>query len=270
MSKPMCMICGSETVYYFSKNFSGVYSLEEVDYWQCSQCKFVYSKTHFDMSSESWVGLNLAYHSHYQGSETNADDPNWKARQERQRDAICFLHTAGHLPSKRPWLDWGAGDGGLTRLLKERDLELLLYDKYLQGKGYLFEKELERSGFDFVVSTSVFEHVGDLGTLDQINSLVAPYGVLGIHTLVSETVPDDPNWFYLLPVHISFFTNKSMQILFERWNFSSSLYHVPGRLWFFFQNRAVDAESIAAQGNNLFGQDVFYGRNGTFADFWKN
>ena len=162
MSKPMCMICGSETVYYFSKNFSGVYSLEEVDYWQCSQCKFVYSKTHFDMSSESWVGLNLAYHSHYQGSETNADDPNWKARQERQRDAICFLHTAGHLPSKRPWLDWGAGDGGLTRLLKERDLELLLYDKYLQGKGYLFEKELERSGFDFVVSTSVFEHVGIL------------------------------------------------------------------------------------------------------------
>lgn len=264
------MICENETAYYFSKDFAGAYSLRGVEYWQCPHCKFVYSKTHFDMTDECWVELNRAYHAHYQGGDTNDDDPNWKARQERQREAICFLFTAGHLPTKRRWLDWGAGDGSLTRLLGERDLELLQYDKYMRSEGYLSEKQLEYAGFDFLVSTSVFEHVRDLGTLDHISSLVAPLGVLAIHTLVCETVPADPNWFYLLPVHVAFFSNKSMQILFERWKFSSSLYHVPGRIWFFFKNETVDAESLAAQGNNFFGQNIFYGRNGAFANFWKD
>ncbi|MES9862393.1 MAG: hypothetical protein ABW138_16300, partial [Candidatus Thiodiazotropha sp. 4PDIVS1] len=48
-------------------------------------------------------------------------------------------------------------------------------------------------------------------------------------------IPRDPNWFYLLPVHTLFFTNKAMKILFNKWGFSCSLYAVDARLWLWFR-----------------------------------
>lgn len=53
--------------------------------------------------------------------------------------------------------------------------------------------------------------------LNEINPIVTEHGAMELHIAVFEQVPRDPNWFYLLSVHCTFFTNKNMSLLFDQW-----------------------------------------------------
>jgi hypothetical protein len=112
-----------------------------------------------------------------------------------------------------------------------------------------------------VFNTSIFEHIRNRKTLNSINALVAEDGILAIHTLVTEVIPQDPKWFYLLPVHCSFFTNKSMQILFDAWGYKVSIYHVPSRMWFWFKKRSDFLNDLFDSGL-LNSQEGFYFKEG--------
>jgi hypothetical protein len=63
-----CMICKSSTHYYFSKSYTdGPYShfmkdFGPIDYYQCDNCGFVYSKTHQELSEPVWAELNVNFH----------------------------------------------------------------------------------------------------------------------------------------------------------------------------------------------------------------
>lgn len=142
------------------------------------------------------------------------------------------------------------------------------YDNYMKdtAQKYLADSELLEGSFDFVITTSVLEHVRSINSLDKIAGLVSPEGILSIHTVVREIIPEDPNWFYLLAVHCSFFTNRSMQILFNRWGFESSLYHVDSRLWFWFKKTPVELENVLASVNKE-KQNLFFKKD--FMDYWK-
>lgn len=268
-SSSQCMVCDGDARPFISKDFNGLFDLGRVDYWRCDVCGFVYSKTHFEMSSSRWSDLNERYHRSYQGTSQNVDDPKWKFRLAAQRGVIAQLNAAKALPAARPWLDWGAGDGDLSSLLKENGLSLLNYDRYMSGEGFLLEGDLRPEFFDFVITTSVFEHVTDRAVLDHISGLVSSSGVLGLHTLVRETIPRDPGWFYFLPVHVAFYTNRSMELLFQRWGYASSLYHVPSRLWFFFRNPGIDVDNLAEARNTLAGAPEFFAKKDSFADYWR-
>ena len=84
--------------------------------------------------------------------------------------------------------------------------------------------------------------------------------------MVREAVPRDPNWFYLLPVHCAFFTNTSMQILFEKWGFSSSLYAIDARMWFWFRSEA-EGTAIALRRAGLLHDEGYRFKHG-FVDYW--
>lgn len=265
-----CMVCRNQMSPYFSKTFN-VYELRDVEYWRCHGCGFVGSKTHAKMKVHDWETLNQKYHATYQGRESNEDDPRWRERLNTQARVINDLFSLGLLPRNLPWVDWGCGDGKLPDLLKARfGLSLLKYDGYKKGEDYLSENELTSSHFGFVINTSVFEHVSDRKVLDGIEGLVAPSGVFGIHTLVAEEIPQDPAWFYLLPVHCSFFTNKSMQVLFEEWGYSSSVYHVDAQLWFWFKREPDHVGEIILAANLQPGREKLkYQFKRGFMDYWK-
>jgi hypothetical protein len=232
-----CLICNSaDTRKYFSKDFEGKYQLSQVEYWRCGNCGFVFSKTHYDMSKKEWEDLNIEYHSSYHGSNNCPDDLNWVERLKTQAATITELARLKALPISLPWVDWGCGDGKLANLLNKNQLPTLKYERYEKcGTDYLNDLELYSRKYSAVINTSVFEHVREREILESINNLVADDGVLILHTFVAEEIPGDPKWFYLLPVHCSFFTNKSMQTLFEIWGYKVSIYHVPSRMWFWFK-----------------------------------
>lgn len=265
-----CIVCRDQMSPYFSKTFN-LYGLSEVEYWKCRGCGFVGSKTHAKMRGPDWETLNQNYHTTYQGRDRNKDDPRWLERLSAQARVINDLASLGLLQGGLPWVDWGCGDGKLPDLLKIRfGLSLLKYDTYKHGEDYLSKGGLTPSRFGFVINTSVFEHVSDRNTLDGIERLVAPSGVFGIHTLVAEEIPQDPTWFYLLPVHCSFFTNKSMQVLFDEWGYSSSVYHIDAQLWFWFKNEPDRVEGIIQTANLQPGRErLQYKFKRGFMDYWK-
>lgn len=262
-----CLICNSPTLPYFSKDFQGQYRLERVDYWRCKNCGFVLSKTHYDMSNDEWEVLNVDYHSSYQNQEYNPDDPRWFERLQAQVVSLTELAALDILPKSKAWVDYGCGDGNLASLLEKNHLPTLKYDRYMkQNPSYLKDTELQTQQYSVVINTSVFEHIRERETLDSINSLVSDEGVLVIHTLVNEVIPGTPDWFYLLPPHCSFFTNKSMQILFEDWGYDASIYHVPSRMWFWFRRNGDLVQRLFDQ-NLLNSAEGFYFKKG-FMNYW--
>lgn len=231
-----CMICGTAMTPCFSKTFSRL-GLGKVDYVKCPGCGLVISKTHHLMAPEEWNRLNSEYHSFHGGDEA-PDDTRWVERLSTQSRVIRDLWGRGLLPDDRGWVDYGCGDGKLCDMLAERGLSVFKYDRYMEPRGdMLSDAEIERRRpFDAVITTSVFEHLRGRRELEDIHGLLSPDGVFILHTWVAETVPLDPGWFYLLPVHCAFYSNRSMDILFREWGFKSSLYHTEARMWFWFRD----------------------------------
>jgi hypothetical protein len=234
-SELKCIVCSSKMTPYFKKTFLK-FGLGEVEYVRCPSCQFVCSETHYKMTDNDWCALNEAYHGEYFEIGHNPDDPRWIDRMIAQASVIASLVGVGILKSDCA-LDYGAGDGRLADLLDEKGIFVDKYDKFISKSGYRAYEEMQPGGYDLVISTAVFEHVRCIETLDEIVSFVSEDGVLALHTMIMEQAPRRSDWHYLVPVHCSFFSNKSMQKLFERWNFTHSFYHVESRMWFFFRNR---------------------------------
>jgi hypothetical protein len=267
-----CFVCGSNMRPYFSKDFN-VFNLKRVEYEKCDNCGFVASKTHFEMSSEEWSKLNVEYHSVFMGSEFNDDDHKWLDRLNDQAKILSKLHQAGIINLNKKGVDYGCGDGHLVDLIKKEGYQgVMKYDKYMMNTNsdYLSEKELKSSKFNTVINTSVLEHIRDYSPIEEINSLFTEDGVFILHTLVKENIDPDPDWFYLLAVHTAFYSNKSMQLIFDRMKFESSLYHVKSRMWFWFKKDSKQIESLpeSYNRNSTDPEDIFIYKKG-FVDYWK-
>lgn len=256
--------------FYFHKSFSDP-RLGNVEYWQCAHCGFVLSKTHADLSDREWANINETFHKAYHGTESCPEDAHWVQRLGIQAAVIADLKGIGLIPVNQPWLDYGCGDGKLSDILRNKyGLKMLKFDHEKGNSQYLSEHELLRSSYGFVITTSVLEHLRNRKALDAIEALIAPDGMMGIHTLVAEKVPAAADWFYLLPVHCAFHTNKSMQLLFDQWGYASSIYHVDARLWIWFKTSPALVEKIVKEANARPGREKFsYHFRQGFMDYWK-
>lgn len=265
-----CIICSFPMHYFFSKQIKGYNLTNPFDYWKCENCGFVISKTHAELSRSDWEKINHLYHSSYQGKDLNPDDLGWIERLQSQAAVLSDLIHIGLLDAADKWLDFACGDGKLSSILKESyDLILLNYDRYMPArKGFLTDNELREKAFDLVITTSVFEHLTKREDYDFIESLVSDDGILGLHTVVCENVPCDPSWFYLLPVHCAFHTNRSMSILFQQWGYKASIYNVDARLWLWFKTNCRKVRAIVNRANvRPKGPEYIY-KDG-FVDYWK-
>ena len=260
-----CIICESGMTYYFTKNF-GQYDLNDVDYWRCPKCGFCASKTHFDMTKEQWEKLNVTFHS---DSNHRKDNPYNRNQRYFNQALMLYLMVKHEIIDSRPWLDWGAGVGSVsTQLQKHFNLELLTYDKYVTPKlNSLREGDFVNRDYNVVVNTAVFEHVRDRRTLDEIESHVKVTGCLAVHTLIRGSIPKDPDWMYLLPVHCAFHTNKSMQMLMDAWGYSCSVYNEQSRMWVMFHESPATVEEKVNKLNDVVGWEYLHYKEG-FMDYW--
>jgi hypothetical protein len=265
----ICIICGSPMSFFLSKPF-GVCNLDSADYWRCSECGFVISKTHIEMSDAAWERLNYESHASYQGKESDPGDPRWITRLQGQIRMLNDAQLIGLLDRRGRWLDYACGDAKLSRLLYARHgLTVLNYERYMPHQaGFIDESDLVAGSFDLVITTSVFEHIRERRQFDMVEALVGPQGVLGIHTLVCESVPADPTWFYMNPVHCTFHTNRSMEILFRQWGYSCSVYNVEAQLWLWFKTNWRHIEEMVRRANVRSGGPIYVFKHG-FVDYWK-
>lgn len=135
---------------------------------------------------------------------------------------------------------------------------------------YIEENELQK--YDIVINSAMFEHVTKREQLEHINSLVKDDGVLIVHTVVRENIPKNPNWFYIQPVHCSFHTNTSMQILMNDWGYKQSLYSPTAKCWILFKekNHNITKNNLKNYTNilnNKMQTKYFFYKDG-FMDYW--
>lgn len=260
-----CFVCGAAMLPYFRKHFNRM-GLGDVDYIRCVGCGFVQSQTHQALSETQWAQLNMDFHQHHYGTRGIGSDSG--VPYGAQAAAIEQLFLAGVLPFENPWVDYACGQGHLAEELQKRKITIANYDQYPppDAQDYLVEAQMQPGRFDFVVNSAMFEHVLTRRPLDKTIALIAHGGVFALHTMISEVVPNNPDWSYFdAEVHTAFFTNKAMQLLFKQWGFKACLYHLPSMLWFFLP-RPIEALPIAAQ--QLLGTPDWIAKN-DFADYFK-
>jgi hypothetical protein len=260
-----CIICSGRMAFYFRKQFC-IYGLDVVEYWRCGECGFVASKTHFEMDHARWEMLNADFH-----HDNNRREDNPHNRNQRYLNQALMLHlmAQGEVLPVGDWLDWGAGKGDVSiRLRNWFSLNLANFDAYIQPAiNPVAPGELRRRGYSLVLNAAVFEHVRGRATLDEIESYVSPEGQLAVHTLVRGEIPADPNWMYLLPVHCAFHTNRSMQMLMEQWNYTSSVYNENAKLWVMFKRPAAEIAEKVRMLNSALGFEYLHFKKG-FMDYW--
>ena len=276
-----CIICDSAAKSYFTTDFSVHFGgrfrdqLNKSEYYKCSNCGFTFSKNVYEMDYNSWCELNLKAHSEFESQ-------NVKSRLTNQPPYLAQAAMINMLIEDRiigggssDILDYAGGIGSLARILSRYyHREILVYEDYMNEFNndgcvkYINKDQLQR--YDVVINSAMFEHITKREHLEHINSLVRDDGVLIIHTLIRENIPKNPNWFYIAPVHCSFHTNKSMQILMDNWGYTHSIYSPISKCWVLFKkdNENCDKlEQYVESINNLLQEEYLFYKVG-FVDYW--
>lgn len=142
------------------------------------------------------------------------------------------------------------------------------YDRFMKSDGssdYIKDEDVRPNTFDMVISCSVLEHLIGWSEVDKFFSLAKENGVICLHTLICEEVPCDPDWFYLLPVHCTLWTNTAMSKVYNRYGYKGCAYHPEAQMWFFFKDEK-QYEKLKEVHEAIPGSWVF---SRSFVDYWK-
>lgn len=269
-----CAICDCATEYYFSKTYTEppfadfMKDIGTVHYHRCTNCHFVFSRTHAELPPAKWEVLNHQFHHHLEDPESkklNAQPPY------AEQALMLVMLAAKGIIDLSVALDYAAGYGTLSTILADYfKVRLPIYDPYIKAASSSCS-HVPESGqvYRTVINSAMFEHVLRREDLDQVNQLVAPDGCLVLHTVVCENVPADPDWFYIrIPVHTAFHTNRSMQLLMDQWGYQASLYCPPSKCWVLFKHPPQGIEADLASLNTQLQSPWFLFKKG-FVDYWK-
>ena len=209
-----CKICGASAslhgVVDFNKNCETFYQrffpLAGVPVWyhRCAECGFLFT-THFDhWTPDDW--RREVYNDGY--TAVDHEQANG-ARALRNLESVTQVVRA---KGTTRILDYGGGDGLLTRLLCEKYFDAQTWDP-------LVDTVSPTGDFDLVTSFEVLEHTTTpRATLADMLTWVRPGGLVFFSTLTLDDLPEQAcDHFYIAPRngHVSIHTTKSLDRMFS-------------------------------------------------------
>ena len=268
-----CIICNHDTSFFFTKNYEGKLKalITGSDYYKCKNCGFTFSPTIYSLKKETFAKLNIDFHKDLEEIliEKNINQPPYL----EQATMLNVLEKNKLIEIKNA-LDFAGGYGTLNKILMKYNncFSFSIYDPYMQdlNNGYnLYITKDNLKQYDTVLASAIFEHVTCRETLEEINSCVSEHGVLIVHTVICENIPNDSNWFYINPVHCSFHTNMSMKILMKQWNYNWSIYCPIAKSWILFKDEYKRQGEIVEEINKEFQTKYLHYAKKGFVDYWK-
>jgi SAM-dependent methyltransferase len=157
-------------------------------------------------------------------------DPDYVELRPKQ-NANFLRSTFPSIPSGVRHLDFGGGNGLLSKLLRSSNWDSHSYDPFVDT--HIVPDSLGK--FDLITAFEVFEHVSDIPKLiTGMMDLLSENGVILFTTLLSDgniQLKQRLSWWYASPRngHISLFSKKSLSVLAENYgfcfgNFNNSLH----------------------------------------------
>jgi hypothetical protein len=201
-----CKICGS-----LSHNFgrSRVLNKYNVDYYQCSQCGFVFTEEPY------W--LEEAYDSAINESDIGLISRNLSLS-KLTKAMILFLFN-----QQSKFLDYGGGYGVFVRLMRDMGFDFYRYDQYCENlfaKSFDVDIQNNSERFEILTAYELFEHL--VNPLDEIDKMLKLSNSIIFST---ELLPLDnprPNewWYYGLDhgQHTSIYTFSSLKYIADKFD----------------------------------------------------
>jgi SAM-dependent methyltransferase len=233
---PDCRICGGQTEVVGVVH--GRFSDRDYRLARCPSCGYAFV-------TDPWLDFATIYDERYyagQGADPlvdyrfELDHPEWTIRQYEWRglsrtvqglaDGADPINSARakHAGSVGRWLDYGCGNGGLVRYLRERSVadafgfEQSSIAKEADARGIPIlsaEGLLDEAGsFDVVTAIEVLEHTLDpVSELRRMRHLLRRGGLLLLTTGNAQPHAKAlTRWSYVLPeIHISFFEPRTLE-----------------------------------------------------------
>ncbi|TKU72639.1 class I SAM-dependent methyltransferase [Citrobacter sp. wls706] len=213
----LCKICNSEASLYGVIDFNELHgrhglksklSGQPIYYHRCEHCGLIYTNA-FDHWNEDDFSTYI-YNDEY--IHIDPDFPELRP----QQNARFLIENFSDIKSYH-MLDFGCGNNKLVDLLKEKGVDATGWDPFYQNDSMPQEK------FEFIVSFEVMEHTPDpIKTVSLIDNLLnSNNGKFFFSTLNNDSrlhlKMDD--W-YILPRggHVSYYSTKSLNILFHKFN----------------------------------------------------
>ncbi len=181
-----------------------------VRYFLCAGCGFCFAPEFLQWSDDRFKKVI------YNGDYVLVDPDYLGVRPQWNADFI--EQHFGSVRARVTHLDYGGGNGLLSRLLCARGWRSISFDDFVEGRPQL--KQL--STYDLVTTFEVFEHVADpqrlMGALSKVTH---PESLIVFTTVLSDgfIAPGTGlNWWYLAPRngHVSLYSKKSLALLLRQ------------------------------------------------------
>ena len=192
-----CRVCGAP-----SGEFGSARVLERIDvqYFQCSRCRFV--------QTEQPYWLADAYSTPLVAADVGAVDRNLRLAATTQTVIQQFFDGDAR------FLDYGAGYGLFVRLMRDRGFDFRWHDRYAKNLLSMgFDAAPTETAFELVTAFEVLEHLVD--PMDEIRAMFlrGNGSLLCTTELLPASNPRPGDWWYYVPSagqHISIYSRESL------------------------------------------------------------
>jgi hypothetical protein len=205
----ICRLCDGEAKYEFTLRNMNQY---DVRYYVCDSCG--------SMQTEKPYWLEEAYSNSIRYTDTSVGD-----RTLRMLRITYFLSKIMNLPTRASILDWGGGNGLMTRFLRDLGFDARNYDMYDTNTYAAGFDDSPGKTYEMITAFEVLEHMAEPKI--EINSIFERNpNIVFMSTCFYKR--QDINWSYLAPYagrHIFFYSPKSLGEIGKSKGYDSVIYN---------------------------------------------
>ncbi len=200
-----CKICGHNAEVLFKVKVLNKY---DALYFRCANCEYIFSEEPFWLKEAYQRAINI--------SDTGILDRNIYFR--KLVTILIYFFYDKHAE----FLDYAGGYGIFTRLMRDTGFNFYWSDPYCENilaNGFEYNSAKQKQ-IELLTAFEVFEHLNK--PIEQIEEMLKISRNIAFSTeLIPDNIPQPGDWWYFAfehGQHISFYSQKTLQILADKFN----------------------------------------------------